>query len=142
MDKNTIYHPHYLTFPMAILKDGLRDINAATRDVFAYHLFQEASKYIGLHSKDRALSKGADVLGLTFGNINWSYDRGQLLNSIQGPKTSITVKMLIDFHINQKEEFEVVTFLAFAAIKSIIQKQKYTKITNKYLLGRMVGNAK
>jgi hypothetical protein len=97
---------------------------------------------MGAMPKDEALQIGASALGITFGDINWSYDRGKQLSSVRGPKTSITKKMLIDFNKNEKEEFEVVTFLAFAAIKSILQRQKCTKITNKYLLGRMAGNAK
>lgn len=49
--------------------------------------------------------------------------------------------MIFDFYKNHKTEFEIVVFLAFAAIRSILQKQPYTKITNEYLIGRMSGNS-
>ncbi|MBK6936360.1 MAG: hypothetical protein IPH18_05365 [Chitinophagaceae bacterium] len=59
----------------------------------------------------------------------------------KSPKTSINTEMIFDCYKNEKSEFEIVAFLAFAAIRSILQKQSYSKITNEYLIGRMSGNS-
>ena len=74
------------------------------------------------------------------------YRTGEMLyNSIptNSPKTSILKDTLEEFwNIINKTEFEIVVFIAFAAIRSILQRQPYTKITNEYLIGRMAGNSK
>ena len=49
--------------------------------------------------------------------------------------------MLREFSEEFKTEFEIESFLAFCAIRSILQQQKYYCITKNYLVARMVGFA-
>lgn len=84
------------------------------------------------------------AIGIKFNSIKSSYKKGmELYKKHSGtPNTSISNPMLFDFYKNEKTEFELVCFLAFCALKSIIQKQPYLKITNEYLLARMAGQAR
>lgn len=135
---------YYLTFPIAILKHTMTNIRETMDHVMCYCLFEKGRNYRPL-AKRELMKLGADELKITFGNIGQAYDRGEAIwNSVpsKSPKVSITKKMVFDFYDNHKTEFEIVTFLAFAALKSIIQQQAYIKVTNDYLLGRMAGNAK
>lgn len=80
--------------------------------------------------------------GLTWGNWQKVYESGKLLFELipaHSPMTSINKDIIFDFYKNDKSEFEIVCFLAFAALRSIIQTKPYCKITNGFLLARMAG---
>ena len=90
------------------------------------------------------IKEAGSFYGIKWGNKVSAFDKGKLLfESLpdKSPKTSISIAMIFDFYKNEKTEFEIITFLAFAAIRSILQKQPYIKITNDYLIGRMSGNS-
>ena len=87
----------------------------------------------------------AKYYGIILGNEKRSYENGKKLFSsidFRYPKTSIKKEIIFDFYKNHKEEFEIVVFLAFAAIRSILQTKPYVRLTDAYLLNRMAGNAK
>ena len=131
----------YMTFPVVILKDGLTDIKRCVNDAMEYCLYDYYLRNDG--EQQEMVDDAGFFYGISWGNKNKSFERGKIIyESIpeNSPKTSISVSMIFDFYKNEKSEFEIVTFLAFAAIRSIIQKQAYTKITNDYLIGRMSGN--
>jgi len=134
----------YLTFPIQIIEGGLNDIKGCTNNAMFYCLYYQYLREVEYES-DNPLNEAADYIGINFGNINKARNTGKsLYESIpkNAPLTSITRKMIFDFYNNEKTQFEVVCFLAFAALKSIIQDQGYKKMTNEYLLSRMSGNSK
>lgn len=134
----------YLTFPIQILKGGLNDIKGCTNNAMFYCLYYQYLREVKNES-DNPLNKAADYIGINFSNINKASNTGKsLYESIpkNAPLTSITRDMIFDFYENDKTQFEVVCFLAFAALKSIIQDQGYKKMTNEYLFSRMSGNSK
>lgn len=134
--------PVYLTFPIIILKDGLTDIKKCIGQAMEYCLYYQL--YFNQNNSD-PLKHASDYLGITFYDIVKSANEGMnLYNSINNnaPKTSINKAMMFDFLKNNKSEFELVCFLAFASLKSIIQQQGFKKITNEYLLNRMSGNSR
>ena len=129
----------YLTFPIVIMTNyGLR-IKDALNEVMEYCLYDKMIRY------EENPSEAAIRMGITFHNIEKSIKKGkQLYDTIDGKavKTSISKDMIFDFYENSKTDFEIITLIAFAAIRTIIQKQSCVKITNEYLLGRMSGNNK
>jgi len=132
----------YLTFPVAILKDSLIDIKQCVDNAMYYCLYDYYLRYGG--SKEIMIKEAGSFYGIKWGNKVSAFDKGKLLfESLpdKSPKTSISIAMIFDFYKNEKTEFEIITFLAFAAIRSILQKQPYIKITNDYLIGRMSGNS-
>lgn len=133
----------YLTFPIMIFKYATDDIKKSVNDAMRYCLYDHCKDKTGNQSE--LIAEAEAHLGIKYGNKKDAYKEGELLfNSIpeRSPKTSISKAMIFDFYKNDKTEFEVITFISFAAIRSIIQKQGYTKITNDYLIGRMSGNSK
>lgn len=135
--------PVYLTFPMEILKDGIDNISGCMKDAMAYCLYWNYTKIETHTTQADDLQRAANRMGITFGSIKDSFAKGKKLHESiapNTPKTSIIREMIFDFYLNTKTPFEVVCFLAFAGIRSILQRQPYTKITNEYLLGRMAGN--
>ena len=133
----------YLTFPVIILKDGIKDIKLVTNDAMFYCLYDYCQ---GKKGTQAALIQEAEKeLGINYGNKKAAYSRGEILyNSIpeRSPKTSIRKEIIFDFYKEYKTEFEIITFLAFAALRSILQKQPYIKTTNDILIRRMAGNLK
>jgi hypothetical protein len=136
--------PIYLTFPIILLKDGLRDIKKCISNVMDYCLYDEIIRQKIAYSYN-PINDALNKLSIKFVNVNDSIEIGQMIFDsidLKAPKTSINLEMMFDFYKNKKSEFEIVCFLAFSALKSIIQKQKFKKITNEYLLSRMSGNSK
>lgn len=133
--------PQYLTFPIALFRESncIRDV---IDYVFEYCLYEHCYSE-GIDIDD--LEEGEEYLGITFSDIKRSYKIGKMLfDSIShdAPRTSIRKEILFNFYKNEKSEFEIDCFLAFAAVRSIIQKDACKKITNAYLLSRMSGHAK
>lgn len=136
--------PIYLTFPIILLKDGLNDIKKCISNAMDYCLYDEINRQKIAYSYN-PINDALNKLSIKFGNVNYSIDIGQMLFDsidLKAPKTSINLEMMFDFYKNKKSEFEIVCFLAFSALKSIIQTQELKKITNEYLLSRMSGNSK
>jgi hypothetical protein len=135
----------YLTFPINILKGGMKDIKICMNDAMHYCLYYQYLKEKNNGSMYPLESAQSKFILMPFADIEKSFKTGKVIyESIpkNAPLTSISMDMAIDFGINEKTEFEIACFLAFAAIKSIIQKQVYKKITNDFLLSRMSGNSK
>lgn len=133
----------YLTFPINILGFEPENICARMTDVMNYCLYDRSLSFEG--SREEKIIQSAELLGIKFNNKEKAFKNGELIyNSIpvNAPKSSISIEMAFDFYKNEKTEFEIACFLAFAAIKSILQRQPYSRITNDYLLGRMAGNSK
>jgi len=136
--------PKYLTFPINIYKGGLNDIKGSLNNAIDYCLYYQYQRHKENESDD-PLNEAADSLGITFKYIDKALKAGKSLyetNPKNSPLTSITKDMIFDFYENDKTQFEIVCFLSFAALKSIIQDQGYKKMTNEYLLSRMSGNSK
>jgi hypothetical protein len=139
------YNRSYLTFPIALLKNALHDLPQACTDILAYCLYYHYTKKEE-EGKDveESLSEIPYETGINYPAVRESFRRGKQIFAslaLNLPKTSVKKKTFFEFYKHPKTEFEIVCFLAFAAIKSIIQKQGYKKITDKYLLCRMAGNA-
>jgi hypothetical protein len=136
--------PTYLTFPIVLLKDGINNIKECMINSIDYCFYDQFIRLQKSHSYD-PVNDAMDKLGIDFNNVQKALKKGKILyDSIDNKlaKTSIRKGMIFDFFSNKKSEYDVVCFLAFASLKSIIQKQGYKKITNDYLLSRMSGNSK
>lgn len=139
--------PKYLTFPIVLLKDGLNNIKECMNDAMNYCLYDKYIRFEKSYSYN-PMNDALNDVGINFGdtaNIKKSWQNGKMLyDSIDEkfPKTSINKEMMFDFYKNKKSEFEIVCFLAFCALKSIIQRQVYKSTGNDYLFSRMSGNNK
>lgn len=133
----------YLTFPLVILKDFHVDIKSSLNDVMNYCLYERSLDKDGNQSE--RIEKARKEVGIKYPAVKKSYEEGgHFYNSIptNSPKTSITTEIIFDYYQNSKTEFEIITFIAFAALRSILQRQGYCKADNQYLIGRMAGNNK
>lgn len=131
--------PKYLTFPIILLADASENLRACLNDAMDYCLYDRSLRIHG------DMESAADDLGIRYGNIKEDFKNGKMLyESIDAkcPKTSISKDMILEFYKGKKSEFEIITFIAFAAIRSILQTQAYKKITNDYLITRMAGNSR
>ncbi len=131
--------PKYLTFPIMILRDAHKDLQACIDNAFYYCLYDRSLRIYG------DMQSAADDLEIIYGDLEESFENGRIIyESIDTkcPKTSISKDMIFKFYKEKKSEFEIISFLAFAAIRSILQKKKYQRITNAYLISRMAGNSR
>ena len=129
--------PKYLTFPIVLLRNSLTNVGECIDNAFDYCLYDCSQR------NDLTSEEAAEDLGIDFRKLIESFKNGKILfESLpdNSAKTSIRKDMLFDFYKNNKTDFEKLSFLAFAAIRSILQRQQYVRLTNKYLLSRMSGN--
>lgn len=130
----------YFTFPVCLLKDAISDIKSTTDNIMEYCGYIQACKESG--SEEQKMEKAGRYFKMTWGNWHKVYESGRKLFNLipsRSPMTSINKDIVFDFYINSKTEFEILCFLAFAAIRSILQTKPYVRITNEYLLARMAG---
>jgi len=133
----------YLTFPVAIFKNSNLDTKRVTEDILAYCLYDNCQKSGQPFTKDLIESE-TKWMGIKFPDLTAAYEKGyELYHSLpQGsPKASVTNTVIKDFHQHPKTEFESICFLAFAASRSILQKQSVIKLPNRYLVARMAGHS-
>lgn len=55
------------------------------------------------------------------------------------PQPMISKSLLFEFRDEQKSEFDLIQFLAFIAVKSILGKRQYTKTNKNHIVSRMFG---
>lgn len=92
--------------------------------------------------EDADLELISKEMGIQFCNYHLTFTRGEALFnqfSIGCPKVGISKIKLFEFRDEDKSDFEKVCFLAYLALKSILQQKAYVKMDNKYLLARMDG---
>lgn len=134
----------YFNVPIQLIEGFLSDHVKVLDNMLYYALFAHSLK-LELGSNIEKMKASANYFRVKLSNCNRAFTEGEILyNSINrdGPKVGINVNKFWEYHKNHKTEFEKACLLAFLALKSIVQKQSYCKIDNKFLLARMDGKAR
>jgi|13_taG_2_1085334.scaffolds.fasta_scaffold04948_4 hypothetical protein len=140
MDTKYTGETRYFNFPIAMIRQFLFDSDKCLNEILFYgvysiakdyddelHGVEEACLYLNLtHPNQEILLKQSKRIYLEYSEIR---------NVIVGINTSI----FWDYVSNPKDDFQKVTLLGFLAIKSILQKKSYCKITNAFFISRMAG---
>ncbi|CAM3401283.1 hypothetical protein [Zobellia roscoffensis] len=137
----------YINFPIQLLKGFLLDPQKVLYEISCYALFfYENSPTNNTHNKFIGVCTylGYDIRPSMRDEM---YQIGQNLHDkfalkSRPPLTGIKVQLLKEFQEEEHTKEEMLYFLAFLAIKSILYKKPYAKITNNFLLSRMDGRAK
>ena len=135
----------YFNFPIQLLKGFLSNDKQVLNDICDYAIYKHYLEYLVYGKKKDALKESAEFFNVSLGSVNNTLERGEILiDSIpsNSPMVGLNLSIFWDYYKNEKTEFEKVTLLGFLAIKSILQKKSYCKITNNYWLSRMDGKAK
>lgn len=135
----------YFNFPIQLLKGFMVDSDTCLSNISRYAVYAHSETLIHGNEVERFKSS-ADYLNISFGKTDnemlAALNKGKILCEsipLNSPKVGIEKDMFWDFFKNNKTEFEKITLLGFLAIKSILQKKSYCKITNKFWLSRMDG---
>lgn len=134
----------YFNFPIQLLQGFLIDKDEVLLNIWNYSLYAK-TLHLEFGDNMEKMKSAKEFLGVKGGNDESSFVNGsELYDSIplNSPKVGISISVFMDYYKNDKTEFEKVTLLGFLAIKSILQKKSYCKITNKFWLSRMDGKAK
>ena len=135
----------YFNFPVQLLNNYLTDKEKCLDRILYYSLFYHAENRLEYGVLRERIQASAKYYGVKLGSIKTAIAEGRELNDSlndQGsPIVGVSTKLYWDYRSNRKTEFEEITFLAYLAIKSIVQKKAYCKITNLYWLSRMDGKS-
>lgn len=134
----------YFNFPIQLLQGFLEDKQTVLENICYYAVYSH-SLTLKYRDIERKIKESESFFNVTLQDYKNVLKQGEILvNSIpeNSPKVGINLSVFSDFYNNDKTEFEKVTLLGFLAIKSILQKKSYCKITNKFWLSRMAGKAK
>lgn len=124
----------YIFFPLILLKDAINNINASIDNIINYCFYCNTQIY---HKYENEVRHSLDI---DINKFNLCLEKGKFIyESIPDTtvKVSIRKEVIWNYYNTDKTEYEIVLLIAFSALKSIIQRQTYKKITNKYLLSRM-----
>jgi len=128
---------NFFNFPVELMRVA-PDMKRFCNNVMDYAVYAHSLK---LEGQD-AMKDAAKYFGITLGNILQSKRNGSdLYNKIAlpAPMTGISKDLIFKFYRDYKTEHETAVLIAFLAIKSILGKKSYCRITNEYLLCRMAG---
>lgn len=134
----------YFNFPVQLLSGFMLNSRKVLSDIANYAVYENS---ISLEYGDD-MDKFESSMGyfdISIVNIEKALSDGQeLYDSIPkgSPKVGLRLKIYWDYYNNEKTEFEKVCLLGFLALRSILMKKPYCKMTNKYWLSRMDGKAK
>lgn len=135
----------YVEFPVILLR------GAATGDIheICYEIMCFAAYKMTLHLKFNdsfgKMKSASELFSFNYKDIEASYEKGEkIYRKIKYffPLVKIKPDIMIDFIEIQKTQFEIDCFLAYCALKSIIQLDPFKRVTKKYLFSRMMGFAK
>ena len=129
----------YFNVPIQLLEGLLIDKNSILNNIIHYSVYEYCI------TKDVKIHEAEDFFSIKLGNVDFAYNSGEdLWNSLPFglPMVGINVAKLFEFLKENKSDFDLVCFLAYHALRSIIQQKAYCKIDNLYLLSRMDGKAK
>lgn len=133
----------YFNFPIQLLEGFIDNDIQILENILHYAIY---SHYLKLEYGDEGerIIESANFFGVSLASEKRTLERGEMIvDSISpnSPLVGINLSIFFDFYQNDKTEFEKVTLLGFIAIKSILQKKSYCKITNNFWLSRMDGKA-
>ena len=135
----------YFNFPIQLLENFLINTNEVLNNISQYSVYFYGHSYLSYTEGLDMFNESADFFNITFSDKDFAYKRGEMLYEsmpLNSPMVGLNLSIFWDFIKNEKTEFEKITLLGFLAIKSILQKKSYCKITNKFWLSRMDGKAK
>lgn len=128
----------YFIFPVSILSGAFQNINEVCQNAVKYSFYEHANKLTGTMEQ-------RTVEASEYFHVNGSqtvYEEGKILfESIptMTPKVSLKAELVKEYYENPKDEFDIVLFMAFSALRSILGKRAYCKTNNKMMLARMAG---
>jgi hypothetical protein len=129
----------YLNFPVIMLQDAFKDIRETMCNAMDYAGYVHTLK-LEYGDKKKKMKDAGKYFCIKYGYN--SYDNGEAIyNSLPPnlPMTGINKDVCFDFYENPKTPDEIAVLLAFLAIKSVIGKKPYVKMTNDFLIARMGG---
>ena len=129
----------YLNAPIEIYKGFLVDSKAVLFNVAAYACYELMTAQ-GFEFKE-----AIRYFDLPANMLNDAENKGQQLFTALPRKTAfvgISKAVWLDYLQNDKTELQRACLLAYVAIRSVIGKKKYCKLTNDLMLSRMDGSNK
>lgn len=125
---------NYFNFPIVLLQGFMSDSRKCLYDVFSYCVFD----FMQNNSEDEM----KEFFGISKYNKNRVLQYGkQLYDSINNEAfTGLSVSLFWQFYNEYKTDMDKITLLAYLAIKSIVGKRPFAKVTNQNLIySRMAG---
>lgn len=129
----------FFNFPVQLMRSA-PDMKDFGNDVMDYCTYKQSLSLQG--SAETKMKAAAHYFGITLGNVSKSLRNGRELydKMPSAPAmTGINKDTLFEFYEGNQSDFDIVTLMAFLAIKSILGKKSFTRITNEYLICRMAG---
>ena len=133
----------YFNFPIQLIRGASKDISKVCWDIICHSLYNYALKASALPTdEDFKMATDYYRMPIRDTSIKTALKNGRTLyDSIpsRSPIAGISSDVVLDYYQNDKSEFEIACFCAYAGVKSYLGKDPCKKITNLTLLSRMSG---
>jgi len=134
---------NYFNFPVMLLESAFNNIRETMNNIIDYAGYVHTLK-LEFGDESEMMKAAGKYFGMKYGSNYESYRNGKMLYDSfpeNVPMSGINKDVCFDFYKNLKLADEIAVLLAFLAIKSIIGKKAYIKLTNDFLIARMGGYA-
>ena len=138
----------YFNVPVQLLEGFFVDSRKSLNNVLDYAIYEHSKKLdlkkpdiYELSPTDRIIAAAKDY-NVTLSSNQTTLKNGKILFDsipLNSPKVGVKHDHYWSFYKEDKEQFEKACFLAYLALRSIVQNKPYCKIDNNYLLSRMDG---
>ncbi len=129
----------FFNFPILLMQSA-PNMKVFCNNVIDYCIYKHSLSLEG--TADTRMKAASHYFGVALGNVSRSLRDGRELYDSMPTRpamTGINKDLLFEFYKEDKTDFEIASLIAFLAIKSILGKKSYSRITNEYLLCRMAG---
>lgn len=134
----------YFNFPVQLLSGFMLNKKKVLNDISNYATYENSLK-LKYGDEVEKFEDSAHFFSIQFGNISEALTNGRELYDsipIHSPKVGLSLGVYWDYYNKDKTDFEKACLLGYLALRSILMKKPYCKITNKYWLSRMDGKVK
>lgn len=131
----------YFNFPIQLLEGFIDYPDKALKNILDYSVYRMTLDY-EFGDEEEMIASSKKYFGISGGNNLATYENGkEIFESIEtkSPMVGMKKEIFFDYYKNPKTEFQKATLLAHLAIRSILKKKSYCKVTNLFLWSRMDG---
>jgi len=137
----------YTYFPVCLLRDASEDLVTACYCILCYQGYEIARTYTkGDSNGGKMFHAGARVMGYTFEEPDKAYEIGENLYlnvkaELRLTQVCIQTSELVEAMESYHSEFDTGCFIAYCALRSIVQKTAWKQVSIAYILSRMIGSS-
>lgn len=131
----------YLNFPIVLIKTAFADKKDCMKIIIDVGIYRHSFDLFG-YADASTMKETATMLGITLPKVAESLRVAEnIIHAIDSKAVYVGISkdIIFDYYNNEKTEFQIASFCAFCAVRSIVGKKKLCKTNKSLIHARMFG---